>query len=98
MSDVFDPTSIYQLLGQTVTHLPADGGEITGLAMLDLHGAAMLGGGIMAVDPMLRYMTGTFTARRGDSFVIGNDVWTVREPQRQITDGAEAYCLLERST
>lgn len=92
MFNAFDPAPIYALLGAEVVHLPLVGGEVSGLAVLDLPGKSIFDDQVMVVEPTLRFPTGTFDAKRGDTFVIDSEAWIVADLPRQIFDGAEACC------
>lgn len=97
MSDAFDPSAIYQLLGRTVTHLPASGGEVSGLAVLSVPGRDMFSGDGVVLEPALRFPVGVFSVKRGDSFVIGSDVWIASAPPTALHDGSECLVPVARS-
>lgn len=96
MSDAFDPSATYQLLGQSVVHLPLSGGEVTGLAVLDAPKLLPFNGDVVAIDPTLRFLTGTFSVQTGDSFVIGSQVWKVIAPPSPLYDGSESVASVVR--
>ena len=81
MMDFFDDVlAMYADFGLDVIYTPAAGSPVTGKALFDQPGTAIIGGEILATEYTLRYPLTTFPAvKRGDSFSIGGATYTARE-------------------
>ena len=96
MFDAFDPSSIYELIGQPVIHLPLAGGEVSGRAVLNVPGKTLFGDGALALDPSIRYCASAFCVKPGDTFVINDEAWKVIGPATPLHDGAELIATVVR--
>lgn len=99
MSSPFDPAAIYALLGQSVTHHPAVGEAVVGMAAFDRPTKEILSGGILGTELSIRYPTATFPGvKRNDTFTIEGQTYTARSaPEALHVDGLEQTVSLKAS-
>ncbi|MBA3034816.1 MAG: hypothetical protein KKF85_03395 [Gammaproteobacteria bacterium] len=95
-----DIALFYSDFGQTATLTPAAGGApVTGLAILDMPGAVILGGEQIVTDYSLQYPLATFpNIKRGDAIMVAGVAYTAREAAQLIgADGLEAVVPLAKA-
>lgn len=94
-----DLAPFYADFGLDVTHTPLVGSPVTGKALFDQPGTAIVGGEILATDYTVRYPLTTFQAvKRGDAFTIGGATYTARESAQPASlQGDEMIVPLARS-
>jgi len=88
-------TSLYSLLGDTMTHIAQPSGVQTSVRGVYAAPGKTVLEGLLIMEPSVRYPTGAWPiVKRGDHIVVGAVTYKVREEPLSLIDGSESHVTL----